>query len=158
MRTDPTDNGGLFIGRRPGTRPIKYRALPKIANARRQMLDRWLAIALLVAMAFVNLLFWGPLPVAWMWVGSQVDYKTGSTFLGIITAFMGLLFTLLLGLIALRRLDGVWILVRRAAGVDQREGTLGKIFVVTCGIGTLVFVTWLVVFSGTELYPVGITF
>ena len=25
MRTDPTDNGGLFIGRRPGTAPIRYR-------------------------------------------------------------------------------------------------------------------------------------
>ena len=158
MRTDPTDNGGLFIGRRPGTRPIKYRALPKFADARRQMLDRWLAVALLIAMAIVNLLFWGPLPVAWMWVGSQVDYASGSTFLGIITAFMGLLFTLLLGLIVLRRMDSAWILVRRAAGVDQREGMLARIFVVTCGIGTLVFVTWLVVFSGTELYPVGITF
>jgi hypothetical protein len=158
MRTDPTDNGGLFIGRRPGTRPIKYRALPQLADARRQLLDRCLAVALLIAMAIVNLLFWGPLPVAWMWVGSQVDYATSSTFLGIIAAFMGLLFTLLLGLILLRWLDSAWILVRRAAGVDQREGMLGRIFVVTCGIGTLVFVTWLVVFSGTELYPVGVTF
>ena len=25
MRTDPTDNGGLFVGRRPGTAPIRYR-------------------------------------------------------------------------------------------------------------------------------------
>jgi hypothetical protein len=158
MRTDPTDNGGLFIGRRPGTRPIKYQALPTLANARRQLLDRYLAVALLIAMALINLLFWGPLPVGWMWVGSQVDYASGSTFLGIIAAFMGLLFTLLLGLILLRRLDQAWILVRRAGGFDQREGTLGRIFVVTCGIGTLVFVTWLVIFSGTELYPVGINF
>ncbi|MDX6667224.1 MAG: hypothetical protein QOK04_604 [Solirubrobacteraceae bacterium] len=158
MRTDPTDNGGLFVGRRPGTRPVKYRALPKFADARRQMLDRCLAAGLLVVMAVVNLMFWGPLPVAWMWVGSQVDYGTSSTFLGIITAFMGLLFTLLLGLVLLRRLDSTWILVRRAAGVDQREGTLGRIFVVTCGIGTLVFVTWFIVFSGTEVYPVGIRF
>jgi hypothetical protein len=158
MKTDPTDNGGLFIGRRPGTRPVKYRALPQFGDARRQMLDRILAAALLVLMAMIVTLFWGPLPVAWMWVGSQADYLSGSTFLGIIVAFMGLLFTLLLGLVLLRRLDSAWILVRRASGVDQREGTLGRIFVVTCGIGTLVFVTWFIVFSGTEVYPVGIKF
>ena len=158
MRTDPTDNGGLFIGRRPGTRPIKYRALPEFADGRRQLLDRYLAAMLLLLMAFVNLLFWGPLPVGWMWVGSQVDYATGSTFLGIITAFMGLLFTLLLGLVLLRRLDTAWILVRRAAGFDQREGTLGRIFVVTCGIGGTAFAIWFVVFSGSELAPVGINF
>ena len=29
MKTDPTDTGGLFVGRRPGTRPIRYRALPE---------------------------------------------------------------------------------------------------------------------------------
>ena len=158
MRTDPTDNGGLFVGRRPGTRPIKYRALPQHANARRQLLDRYLAILMVLAMVFVNLLFWGPLPIGWMWVGSQVDYATGSTFLGIIVAFMGLLFALLLGLIVLRRLDVAWILVRRAAGFDQREGMLGRIFVVTCGIGGTAFAIWFVVFSGSELAPVGINF
>ena len=39
MRTDPTDNGGLFVGRRPGTRPIKYRALPQRGDDRRRRID-----------------------------------------------------------------------------------------------------------------------
>ena len=38
-RTDPTDNGGLFIGRRPGTAPVRYRALPQRGTRRRQQLD-----------------------------------------------------------------------------------------------------------------------
>ncbi len=149
MRTDPTENGGLFIGRRPGTHPVKYRAIPELADERRRAFDRFLATGILIAMAIVNLLFWGPLPLAWLWVGSQVDYLTGgSTFLGIVAAFFGLLVTLLLGLVVLRGLDQLWILARRAAGYDQREGMLGRVFVITCGVGATLFVVWLLVFAG----------
>jgi len=148
MRTDPTDNGGLFVGRRPGTRPIKYRALPEYASARRQRVDRTLAVLILAAMIFVCLLFWGPLPLAWLWVGSQVDYLTGSTFLGMVVAFFGLLFSLLVGLVIMRRLDVAWILVRRAGGLDQREGKIGPVFAITCGLGTIAFTVWFLVIEG----------
>jgi hypothetical protein len=156
MKTDPTDTGGLFVGRRPGTRPVKYRRLPEFKSRRRRDLDRLLALALLVLMALVVIMFWGPLPLAWMWVGSQVDYLSGSTFLGIITAFLGLLFTLLLGLVLARRIDVGWILVRRAAGVDQREGTIGRVFAVASALGAIAFGVWLLLFSGAEFAPVGI--
>ena len=148
MKTDPTDTGGLFTGRRPGTRPIKYRETPKYAGERRQRFDRGVAAMLLGLMIFVNLLFWGPLPVAWLWVGSQVDYATGSTFLGIVVAFFGLLFTLLVGLMISRRIDIMWILARRAAGFDQREGTIGRVFAVTAVIGATIFFTWLLLING----------
>jgi hypothetical protein len=156
MKTDPTDTGGLFVGRRPGTRPVKYRHLPEFKDRRRRQLDRILAAALLVLMTVIVMLFWGPLPVAWMWVGSQADYLSGSTFLGIIVAFMGLLFTLLLGLVLTRRLDLAWILVRRAGGVDQRQGALARVFAVASVIGVVVFGAWLLLFSGAEFAPVGI--
>jgi hypothetical protein len=148
MRTDPTDTGGLFVGRRPGTAPIKYRALPQRGSPTRQRVDGSLAGLLLVSIALVNLSFWGPLPVAWLWVGSQVDYQSGSVSLGILVAFVGLLFTLLGGLIVMRRLDQAWILVRRAAGHDQRSGTLTAIFVLTAAIGGTLFTVWLVLFAG----------
>src|SRR5204863_202731 len=135
MKTDPTDTGGLFVGRRPGTRPVKYRRLPQFKDARRGQFDRVLAALLLVIMALIVMAFWGPLPLAWMWVGSQADYASGSTFLGIIVAFWGLLFTLLLGLVLMRRLDLAWILVRRAGGVDQRQGTIGRVFAVGSALG-----------------------
>ncbi|HEY8867312.1 MAG TPA: hypothetical protein VIM22_10280 [Solirubrobacteraceae bacterium] len=148
MKTDPTDNGGLFVGRRPGTRPVKYRALPERGSAGRQAFDGWLAVALLALMVFVNLLFWGPLPLAWLWIGSQVDYLTDSTFFGMVVAFFGLLLTLLLGLMAMRRLDVTWILVRRAAGHDQREGTIGRVFGTTAVIGATLFFAWLFLIGG----------
>jgi hypothetical protein len=154
MKTDPTDNGGLFVGRRPGTRPVRYRALPEFKSRRRRDVDRLLAVGLLVLMAVLVIMFWGPLPVAWMWVGSQVDYVSGSTFLGIITAFLGLLFTLLLGLVVMRRLDLTWVLVRRAGGIDQRQGTIGRVFAVASALGAFAFGAWLLLFSGTGGTPV----
>jgi len=148
MKTDPTDTGGLFVGRRPGTRPIRYRALPLHGSARRQAVDRSLATLVLLAMIFVCLMFWGPLPIAWLWVGSQVDYATGSTFLGMVVAFIGLLFTLLGGLVVMRQLDHLWILARRAGGHDQREGMIGKVFGITCAVGSIIFFAWLLLFAG----------
>jgi hypothetical protein len=156
MKTDPTDNGGLFVGRRPGTRPVKYRSLPEFQDERRRQVDAGLAAGLLMLMTLIVVMFWGPLPIAWLWVGSQVDYLSGSTFLGMVVAFFGLLFTLLLGLMAARRLDLAWILVRRAAGHDQRQGTIGLVFAIASVIGALAFGLWLLVFSGAELAPVGI--
>ncbi len=157
MRTDPTDNGGLFIGRRPGTRPVKYRALPQLGSAARQRIDRGLAGLVLALEVVVCLMFWGPLPLGWMWIGSQVNYWTGSTFLGIVVAFFGLLFTLMGGLMVMRRLDLLWILLRRAGGYDQREGIIGRVFAVSAIIGGTLFFGWLLLIGGLgpTLAPTG---
>jgi hypothetical protein len=127
---------------------VKYRALPQLRGAARQRIDRAIALALLGLMVLINLLFWGPLPVAWLWIGSQVDYATSSTFMGILVAFLGLLFTLIGGLVAMRRVDLMWILARRASGVDQRQGTIGKVFAITAVIGATLFFAWLLLIQG----------
>ena len=127
---------------------MRYRALPERGGPGRQRLDRLVAAGLLGAMVAINLLFWGPLPVAWLWVGSQVDYQTGSTFLGIVVAFVGLLFSLLLGLVVMRQIDLLWILARRAAGVDQRQGTIVAVFAVSAVIGGTLFFLWLILIEG----------
>jgi hypothetical protein len=147
-RTDPTDNGGLFIGRRPGTAPVKYRALPARGTRRRQLIDTWLAIAILVVMVFVCLLFFGPIPVAWLWIASRVQYALGTVSVAIFVAFLGMLLTLLLGLRVLRRLDLTWILVRRAAGVDQREGVMTRVFAYSAALAAILFSIWLIVIAG----------
>jgi len=156
VRVDPTDTGGLFIGRRPGTRPIRYRALPERGSRARRRIDDALAAALLVLEGLVSLSFWGPLPAAWLWVGSHVQFWTGSVSAGILSAFAGLLATLLVGLVICKRIDHAWILVRRAAGHDQREGVMGRVFGVTCAVGAVIFVAWFLLFSGSELAPMGI--
>jgi hypothetical protein len=148
MRTDPSENGGLFVGRRPGTAPVRFRALPKRGSERRQRADGSLAGLMLAAITLLCLLCWGPIPVACLWLGSQANYLTGSVSLGILVSFGGL-FVLLFGTLALmKRIDSAWILVRRAAGHDQRTGALGRIFAATAVVCALGFLLWFLVLHG----------
>jgi hypothetical protein len=148
VRTDPTDTGGLFVGRRPGTAPVRYRATPEERSDRRRRLDGMLAHAILAAMVAVNLLFWGPLPALGLWVASQGQYVTGSVSVGIAVGFAFLLAALFGGLALLKRMDRVWILARRAAGHDQRDGILARVFGTTAVVGAIGFTVWLVFIGG----------
>jgi len=148
MRTDPSDTGGLFIGRRPGTAPIHFRTLPKMGSELRQRVDSSAARALFGSMIALSLLCWGPIPLACLWIGSEVDYLSSSVFLGFIVALLAL-FPLLLGaLLVLLQLDHAWILVRRAAGHDQRTGAMVRIFGYTAAVCGIAFTFWFVVIHG----------
>lgn len=145
---DPTDTGGLFVGRRPGTAPLKYRAQPVTAGERRRAFDRLLSALILTAETLLCLTLWGPQPAGWLWVGSQVDYRTGSVALGIAVAFAGMLTTLFLTLAVARRFDHAWKLVRRAAGYEQKKGALEWIFVITLAIAGSAFLIWFFIIEG----------
>jgi len=147
-RNDPTDTGGLFIGRRPGTGPLHYRGAPERGGRRRRRVDAWLAAAVLALEVLLCLSLWGPQPLAWLWVGSQLDYLTDSVTLGIAAAFAGLIATLMLTLSLGSRLDRVWRLLRRAAGHDQKEGALVRIFAATAVVAAIAFTFWFLVIEG----------
>jgi hypothetical protein len=148
MRSDPTDTGGLFVGRRPGTAPIHFRALPQRGSHMRQRVDGSLAVLLLAAITVLSLFCWGPIPLACLWLGSQADYLTGSVALGLLVSFVAL-FVLLFGALSiLRRLDWAWVLARRAAGHDQRGGALARIFAATAAVCALAFAFWFFVIHG----------
>jgi len=147
-RNDPTDTGGLFIGRRPGTGPLKYPAAPERGGAGRRRTDAALAAGVLVLIVLLCLTLWGPQPVAWLWVGSQVDYHSGSVTFGIAVAFAGMIATLMLTLAVATRLDRAWRILRRAAGYEQREGMLVRIFAATAVVAGLAFLVWFVILEG----------
>ncbi len=148
MRSDPSDNGGLFVGRRPGTAPVRFRSLPQRGSQLRQRVDDSFSRILLASIVLLSLLCWGPIPLACLWLGSQADYLSGSVTLGILVSFMGL-FGLLFGTLAvLKRLDNAWVLVRRAAGHDQRGGIMGRVFGVTCAVCALLFAVWFLIIHG----------
>lgn len=146
-RNDPTDTGGLFIGRRPGTAPLKYRSDPT-RDPKRQRVDSLLANVVFVLIVLVSLSAWGPQPMAWLWVGSQADYHSGSVMLGIVVAFLGLLFSLLVSLMITTRLDGLWRILRRASGREQKEGVLARIWLWTAIIAGAAFVFWFLIIAG----------
>ena len=147
-RNDPTDTGGLFIGRRPGTAPLRYKADPARGGERRRRTDATLAAAVLVLEALVCLTLWGPQPVAWLWVGSQVDYHGAGITVALAVTFFGLLATLMITLALATRLDRVWRILRRAAGHEQQEGVLPRIFAVTAIVALVLFTVWFVIIEG----------
>lgn len=148
MRSDPSENGGLFVGRRPGTAPVRFRTLPERGSELRQRVDGSVASLMFAAITLMCLLCWGPIPLACLWLGSQANYLSGSVSLGILVSFAAL-FALLFGALALmRRLDEAWILVRRAAGHDQRSGALGRIFAATAVVCAVGFALWFLVIHG----------
>jgi hypothetical protein len=144
---DPTDTGGLFIGRRPGTGPVRWRRHAPVSERRRQA-DDLLARALLAAELVMCLSLFGPQPLGWLWVGSQVDYLTGYVTAGIATVMIGCLSSLMLTMALAKRVDHAWKLVRRAAGHEQERGALERIFILGVVIALLVFAAWFLIIQG----------
>jgi hypothetical protein len=147
-RNDPTDTGGLFIGRRPGTGPLRYRAQPTPAGATRRRFDAVLAAGILVVETLLCATLWGPQPAAWLWLGSQLYHETDSIGLAILVAFVGMLTTILGTLAVTMRLDRLWKIVRRASGHEQEKGALERIFVISMAVALIGFVLWFLVLEG----------
>jgi hypothetical protein len=148
VRTDPTDNGGLFVGRRPGTAPVHYADTPERRGGRQRIVDTSFAIAIAVVMVVVAAACWGPIPLAWLWICGQINFHTDSVSAAIFIAFLGMILTMLAVLALVKRLDQFWILVRRAAGHDQKTGIIGPVFGVAAIIGASAFTIWLVFIAG----------
>ncbi len=145
-RNDPTDTGGLFIGRRPGTAPVRYRTEPGTGIRRRY--NGVLAAGLLVIETLLCLSLLGPQPAGWMWVGSQVEYQTGFVTAGISTIMLGCLASLFSTMALAKRVDHAWKLVRRAGGHRQDRGALERIFVMSVVIAASVFLVWFLIIQG----------
>jgi hypothetical protein len=147
---DPTDTGGLFIGRRPGTAPVRFRAADPDEVARRRRSNEVLAAALLGLEILLCLSLFGPQPAAWLWVGSQVEYLTGFVTAGIASIMLGCIASLFLTMVVAKRVDHAWKLVRRAAGYQQERGALERIFAVSVGIAVVVFSIWFFFIQGPD--------
>jgi hypothetical protein len=145
---DPSETGGLFIGRRPGTAPLRYSAKPGTAGTARLRADAVLAAAILAVEALMLATLWGPQPAAWLWVGSHVFHATGSVSFGILVAFLGMLLTIFSTIALAMRLDRAWKLVRRASGHDQRNGALERMVVLSMVIAGTVFFAWFIGAAG----------
>jgi hypothetical protein len=145
---DPTDTGGLFIGRRPGTAPVRMRPGAVRGSKRRQRGDRFLANGILALETLLCLSLLGPQPLLWFWVGSQVQYQTGYVTAGITTILLGCLASLMLTMMLAKRLDHAWKLVRRAGGHDQERGALEIIFAVCVAVALVGFAFWFFIIAG----------
>ena len=118
------------------------------ASQRRRRWDALLAHGLLAVELLLCLTLFGPQPLAWFWIGSQVDYQTGYVTAGIATIMLGCLASLLLTMTLAKRVDHAWKLVRRAAGHRQERGALERIFAISVAVAFVIFTVWFLVVQG----------
>jgi hypothetical protein len=118
------------------------------SSERRRVADNLLAHALLAIELVLCLSLFGPQPLGWLWVGSQVDYLTGYVTAGIATIMLGCLASLMLTMAGAKRVDHAWKLVRRAAGHHQERGALERIFAASVAVAVVVFTAWFLLIEG----------
>ena len=127
---------------------MRYRDDIGPASERRRRADNLLAHALLAVELVLCLSLFGPQPLGWLWVGSQVDYLTGYVTAGIGTVMLGCLASLMLTMALAKRVDHAWKLVRRAAGHRQERGALERIFAMSVAFALVLFALWFFVIEG----------
>lgn len=127
---------------------MRYRRAPVTQGRGRRRADGLLADGLLAIEALLCLSLFGPQPYFWFWFGSQVQYWTDSVSAGIGTILAGSLASLMVTVAVAKRVDNGWKLVRRAAGHDQRQGALERIFAVTVGVALVLFMFWFFIIEG----------
>jgi len=147
-RSDPTTSGGLFVGPSQRRRPLRLKQPPTAVPSSRQRLDQAFAALLLATMVLLCALCWGPIPLAALWVGSQLEYLSGSLMGGLVAAIACVAAALYSTLAVLLRLDHLWVLVRRAGGHPQQEGVLARLFALGAVVGGGAFAVWFLVIHG----------
>ena len=111
------------------------------------------AAAVLMLEILGALMMWGPIPVAWVWVGARVYDATGSFVAGAIAWFVGFAVTLWVIAAALVRLDRIWIRLRRRAGDARAQGVMTQIIVVTATFALAAFFIWYYVIDKAFVIP-----
>lgn len=91
----------------------------------------------------------GPQPLAWLWIGSQVEGATQSLGAGLAVAFFGSVTTIIATAWLARRLDVLWVAVRRGAGGQPGSGFLEPAMVLGTALAVLAIVIWLFIIEGT---------
>ena len=70
---------------------MRYRDTPERKGGTRRLADGAFAGSILAVMGVVAASFWGPIPMAWLRVGAQVQHRTGTVSPAILVAFVGFL-------------------------------------------------------------------
>jgi hypothetical protein len=114
------------------------------------------AVLVVLIMVLGSLVLWIGTPLAWLWIGSQIE---GSSSIGpaVGATFIGAVLTIVLLAAVLGKLSNVYRSNRVARGMeDPGHFVLEVVLVVSASITLIVFVLWFFLFAGAEPLPVGI--
>ena len=103
----------------------------------------------LVIMVGASLFLWIGVPVAWLWIGSQVQGQTGSLGFAILVMMVGAIVSIVGIAWLLGQLGHAHNRLREARGDEPSQTPLLEmVLVITAGIAVVGFALWFFVFAG----------
>jgi hypothetical protein len=120
------------------SRPGGLRSLPAAAGT--------IAVALIELLLCLSI--FGPQPIGWIWVGSQVDFATDSLMTGLATAFMGSVVSICATVWIARRIETAWVSRNPDAPWLGGRGLFETALVVATVLAVVGFVFWFLVIAG----------
>jgi hypothetical protein len=124
----------------------------------RRMLMTGAGAALVIAIMVIgSIVLWAGTPLAWLWIGAQIQGATQSLGAALAAAFAGVIVSILLLASVLARLSDLYRANRVARGLDDPgHVVLEGVLVVSAGISLAAFTIWFFLFAGAAPAPVGI--
>jgi hypothetical protein len=116
-------------------------------------------LIVVVIMLGGGIALWIGVPVAWLFIGSQVQGATHSLGTAILVTLMGAVLSILAIVLMLGWLNRKHVELREARGLDTYGGTaLEAVMTVSAGIALVAFGAWFLLFSGASPLPTGLGF
>lgn len=114
-------------------------------------------VLLVLIMLGGGVLLWVGVPLAWLYVGSQVQGATDSLGTALAVMMVGVGVSIAVIVSALGWLNRKHAELREARGLDAHGQTaLEAVMTVSAGVAIMAFGTWFFFFSGSSPLPVGI--
>jgi hypothetical protein len=116
----------------------------------------WRSAALLVAMMIVaSVVLWVGIPVAWLWIGSQIQGATSNLGASMGAMLFGSITSIALMIPVLGRLSEAYRASRVARGrEDTGNFALETVLVITALVALVGFAAWFFLFAGTAPLPI----
>lgn len=115
------------------------------------------AVLVIAIMVIGSIVLWAGTPLAWLWVGAQIQGATQSLGTALVAAFAGVIVSVLVLASLLARLSDLYRANRVARGLDDPGHVmLEGVLVVSAGISLAAFTIWFFLFAGAAPAPVGI--
>ncbi len=115
------------------------------------------AVLVVLIMFIGSLVLWIGTPLAWLWIGSQIQGATSSLGAALGAMFIGVVITIALLASLLSKLSNVYRANCQARGHgDPGHVVLEGVLVVSAGFTLAAFIVWFFLFAGASPVPIGL--
>jgi hypothetical protein len=116
------------------------------------------ALVLISMMLLGGLVLWVGIPLAWLWVGSQVQGSGGSIGTALLVMAAGVVMSIAALVPVLGWLNRKYGDLREARGLEPLGNVaLEGVLAVSAGIALIAFAIWFLLFAGTSPVPLNLS-